>query len=423
MVVSFYILFEMMAIVFCLHFLYGERIRGDIVTISFILAEYIWMKLIYFYDLGNNPSLLLFPVMLLYCMMRFGKRIRMAFINSTLCVLIVGSLQASIMLILFLLLKIQVMNEQELLIINILVFLIVAFLLKECKLEKISKVLQNNDKIIIVSIAVVIIGVVFFVINYKFDNGMNIIYYAVLLVGIILVIVAIIDIGKHKMKTKEMEAELRLHKLYEESFQNLIDDIRARQHEFDNHINTIYSQHYLYHTYEDLVEAQNKYCKGIEKCNNYNKLLSHGNPIVLGFLYSKFSEAEKNGINLEYKIKIGELKCNVPIYKIIELLGNLLNNAMEALQKEPDLNHMKVVMIEQEYEIAIDICNECKNISYEKIQNFFKKGYSDKGINRGYGLYNVKKICDEYDIMLESTLKELEVNDELHFMLIINKPL
>ena len=47
-----------------------------------------------------------------------------------------------------------------------------------------------------------------------------------------------------------------VHKLYEQSFQNLIDDIRARQHEFDNHINTIYSQHYLYDTYDELVEAQ-----------------------------------------------------------------------------------------------------------------------------------------------------------------------
>lgn len=423
MVVSLYVLLEMIAIVFCLHFLYGERIRCDIVTISFIIVEFVWMKVIYFYKLGNNPSLLLFPIMIWYCMVRFGKRIRMVLVNSTLCVLIIGSLQASIMLILFFVLKIQVMNEQELLIINLLVFLIVTLFLGKCKLEKISKVLQNNDKIIILSIVIVIIGVIFFVINYKFDNGMNVIYYAVLLVSIILVIVAIIDIGKHKMKAKEIEAELRLHKLYEESFRNLIDDIRARQHEFDNHINTIYSQHYLYHTYEELVEAQNKYCKSIEKGNNYNKLLSHGNPIVLGFLYSKFSEAEKIGIDVEYKIKIGELKCNVPIYKIIELIGNLINNAMEALQKESDLSCMKVVMVEQEYEIAVDICNECKNISYDKIQSFFKKGYSEKGVNRGYGLYNVKKICEEYDIMLESTLKDLNGRDELHFMIIINKPL
>ena len=32
---------------------------------------------------------------------------------------------------------------------------------------------------------------------------------------------------------------------------NLIDDICAKQHEFDNHINAIYSQHFLYETYDE----------------------------------------------------------------------------------------------------------------------------------------------------------------------------
>lgn len=423
MVVSLYILLEMLAIIFCLHFLYGERVKGDIITISFVVLEHIWMKIIYLFEWGNNPSLVLFPIMLLYCTVRFGAKIRKVLVNSTLCVLIISALQASIMLTLYFGLKVRTMNERELLIINLCVFLVVAVILKRFKLEKISKVLQNNDLIIVLSISVIIIGLSFFIINYKYDNGMNVTYYIVLVVSIALMTVAVIDIGKHKMKAKEMEAELRLHKLYEQSFRSLIDDIRARQHEFDNHINTIYSQHYLYHTYKELVEVQNKYCKNVVKINKYNKLLTHGNPIVLGFLYSKFSEAEKVGIDVEYKVKIGELKSNVPIHKVIEVLGNLIDNAIEALQVEAELNKMKVVMIEQEYEIAIDVSNECRDINYEKIQKFFKKGYSNKGANRGYGLYNVKKICDEYDVMLESAVKDVEYGDELHFMLIINKPL
>lgn len=423
MVVSLYLLFEMLAIVCCLHFLYGEKLSIDVTTICFIILEFIWMKFIYIYELGNNPSLILFPVMLLYCLIRFTRRLKVALINSTLCVLIISSLQASIMLIMYFLLRIQIMRERELLIINSLVFLIVIIILKKYKLEKISKVLQNNDKIIVLSISVILICLIFFIINYKHDKGMNVIYYTVLLLSVILVIVAIIDIGKHKMKAKEMEAELRLHKLYEESFQNLIEEIRAKQHEFDNHINAIYSQHYLYHTYEELVEAQNVYCRNVVKGNRYNKLLSRGNSIVLGFLYSKFAEAEKIGIEVEYKINIGELKSGVPIHKVIELLGNLINNAMEALQRDLNFNRMKVVMIEQEYEIVIDISNECKNIDYEKIQCFFRKGYSDKGVNRGYGLYNVKKICDEYNVMLKSTVKDSGNEEELHFILVINKPM
>ena len=82
---------------------------------------------------------------------------------------------------------------------------------------------------------------------------------------------------------------------------------------------------------------------------------------------------------------------------------------------------MKVLIIENSNEIAIDIGNECRNINYEHIHNFFKKKYSEKGENRGYGLYNVKRICDEYDIVLETMLKKVEEQEWLHFALIINK--
>lgn len=225
------------------------------------------------------------------------------------------------------------------------------------------------------------------------------------------------------MKTKEMEAELRLHKLYEESFLGLINDICAKQHEFDNHINMINNQHHVYHTYEELVEAQKKYCKAIEDDNSFNRLLSKGNSTVLGFLYSKFTEAKKRGIEVEYKIRIGDMESNVPIHKVIELLGDLLNNAIEALETWDDTNKLKVLMIEQPFEIAIDISNECKDINQEKIQEFFRKGYSEKGKGRGYGLYNVKKICEEYDIVLEPIMKREELVDRLHFVLIMNKPI
>ena len=52
-----------------------------------------------------------------------------------------------------------------------------------------------------------------------------------------------------------------------------------------------------------------------------------------------------------------------------------------------------------------------------------KKGYSEKGENRGYGLYNVRKICEEYDVVLETAVKMEEASERLHFTLIINKSL
>lgn len=423
MVVSLCLIFEILSAIFCLHYLYDEKVRADIWTIGLVLIELVWMRILFWLEWNNSLSFLIYPIILLYCAIRFGFSVKKLIINNILCLMLISVLQATIMLMILWGKGKNIMGEQEMLLINGIMFLLVITVLRKLKIEKIARVLQNNDKIIIFSIIAVVVSVLLFVINYKSDRKFSITHYMVLAVSLFLIIVAVIDIGKHKVKTKEVEAELRLHKLYENSFKNLIDDIRAKQHEFDNHINTIYSQHYLYDTYDELIEAQKQYCNSIVRANKYNKLLSKGNPIILGLLYSKFAEAEKLGIEIEYKVRIDELKCAIPVYKIVELLGNLITNAIEALVVQEGGNKLKVVILEQTYEIAIDIGNECKNIDYEKIQNFFVKGYSEKGKGRGYGLYNVKKICEEYNIVLETVIKQEESADYLHFMIIINKPL
>lgn len=101
------------------------------------------------------------------------------------------------------------------------------------------------------------------------------------------------QLGKYKIKSTDSEAELNAYKLYEESYKNLINEIRIRQHEFNNHINAIYNMSSIYRTYEELVENQKKYCEELESDNRYGQLLKLGNTVVIGFLYGKLLEAER----------------------------------------------------------------------------------------------------------------------------------
>lgn len=421
MVVSLYLLFEVLAVIFCLHYLYDETVRFDAPTIVLILVELLWMNAMYQLEWNQGLSLLIYPMIMIYCGIKFGFDIKKVIVNNILCLLILTTLQTTISVVIYILFKIKAMGMIELFIINVILFLVVWLGLKRCKLYKLARVLQTNEKLITISIFVIIVNFIFFIMTYKKDKQFEFLHYLILIVSVVVIIIAMIDIGIHKMKMKEFQAELRLHMLYEKSFQNLIEDICARQHEFDNHINTIYSQHFLHKTYEGLVSAQRKYCKNIVEMNHFNKLLSKGNPIILGFLYGKLSEAEKLGIDVTYKVNIGQLESTVPVHKIVELLGNLLNNAIEELEKDKDINKLKLVMIENPYEIAINVSNECKDIGYNDISEFFKKGYSRKGENRGYGLYNVKKICDEYGAALETVLDDEEGSKWVRFMVIISK--
>ncbi|MDO4302408.1 MAG: GHKL domain-containing protein, partial [Bacillota bacterium] len=201
---------------------------------------------------------------------------------------------------------------------------------------------------------------------------------------------------------------------YSDSFRGLIDHIRLRQHEFDNHINTIYSQHYIHKNYEDLITAQKSYCDVIMKENRFNKLLSGGNPIIIGFLYGKFVEIEKLGVEVSYKVVGVEDELDVPVHKIVEILGDLINNGVEALLADKERNKLYVSVIGANG-LYIEVRNESAHISYEEFDNFFAKDYSQKGENRGLGLYNVKQICDEYHMEISCDNKEVDGLNWLYF--------
>lgn len=423
MIVSLYILFEFLSILLCLHYLYGEKLRFDLITLSVIAIEIIWMQVIYCFGWDLRLSLAIYPVIMLYCGIKFGFHIKPILINNILYVIILGFLQFCVMTFLNIAFEIVRINELGALSINVFNFCIVVFLLKKWNLKKVSVVLQSREALIWSTLIVTIVIVVVSLTNYKKNNGFDIPYYLLFVTCCILITFAVVDIGKHKIKVREKEAELKLYELYEESFQNLIDEISARQHEFDNHINVIYNQHFFCKTYGELVDMQRKYCKQITGENYFNKLLSKGNPIILGFLYSKFTEIINCGIALTYSVNIETLKSSVPIHKIVELLGNLIKNAVEALDEYKDSNKIHVVIIENGEKILIEVGNESPKIDYYSIQSFFRKGYSEKGKNRGYGLYTVKKICDEYHIKIECENKNFDTKNWLVFRLIINKAL
>lgn len=420
--VGLYVLFEALSIVFCLHYLYGVKICFDWVTICYITVDVVWMSIIQLFQIEHYWSILIYPLIALYCGVKFGYNYKAIIVNNILYIAILSGIQATLAIIFNIILGIERVGELDSIFLNIVVLLLVVVVLRKCKLDKLSKVLQANDKIIMICLIVVIIIVSLFLYNYKKNITFNELYYTLLGISLLLIVAVSIDIGKNKMEAREAEAELRLHRLYESSFRDLIDDICAKQHEFDNHINTIYSQHFICKTYDELVDAQKKYCKEILNENHFNKLLSKGNPVILSFLYSKFLEMEKRGIDVTYKVNIEELDCNVPVYKMVEIMGNLINNAIDAVE----INHKKkiyIMMVEEKDKICIEVSNQNELVDCKKINDFFKKGYSEKGKNRGYGLYNVRKICEEYGIAILHDNIVLEGENCLVFRLLINKPL
>lgn len=421
-ILSFNTLLEALSMIFCLHYFYGEKMNFDKTIIAYLLIDIPIIVMMNELHLQSKWSLIMLPLIILYSGIKFGFQLRKLIINNILQIIFVSGLQALIMMIYSTITNNQKLQPLDVLIVNAVVFLIVLVGLKRCRLENLSEILQKNEGIIIAVLILIILLAALSILNYKWTPKIEILYYIVFGISIVLIAITAIDIGRNKIKVKEAEAELRLHKLYEASFQELIEEIRGRQHEFDNHINAIYSQHRLYKTYDELVAAQRKYCDVIEEENHFNKVLSKGNPVILGFLWSEFSKMKKVGISVKYEINIGNLECSMPIHKMVELLGNLINNAMEAVMKTEN-RKVYVMMREDVNCIQIEVFNESKVIDEKKLKEFFKRGYSDKGEKRGYGLYNVRKICEEYHAAIVCKNEIREGENGILFGIMINKPL
>ena len=131
--------------------------------------------------------------------------------------------------------------------------------------------------------------VIFVIFQYKNAYGKVPIKYTVISGIMVLIIILCIHGLLYRIKYQEKQAELEAYKTYSAAFSDLITQIRARQHEFDNHISALCNLHYICKDYDELVSEQSKYAKDVISNNRFHRLLVSGNPVIAGFLYGKLS--------------------------------------------------------------------------------------------------------------------------------------
>lgn len=240
-----------------------------------------------------------------------------------------------------------------------------------------------------------LIGGIYLLIIYKMEEYLRRTDYIIFGIWTILIGVLIFSWQRERYEKIAKEKELELEQAYEVVYEQLLESIRRKQHDFHNQINAIYSHHLIAKDYDTLVSLQKEYCSEILNENRYARLVSNGSPTIIAFLYSKFVEAETKGCHIAYDIKIDDMQGYLPKYKMIEILGVLLDNAMEAVEQR-DSKNITVKMLEQPEQLSVAIKNDSMHYEREEIMRFFEPGYSKKGEGRGIGLSKVREILLKY---------------------------
>jgi len=130
---------------------------------------------------------------------------------------------------------------------------------------------------------------------------------------------------------------------------------------------------------------------------NMERMLRIDNTVVTAIIYNKINEASKNNIEFNYHIQEGA-RFPFKDHELSEVLNNLLDNSFEAvLISNCDTKKVFLNIGHFEENCIIEIGNTGERIEFNHISKIFDRGYSTKvGENRGYGLYNVKKIVESY---------------------------
>ena len=217
--------------------------------------------------------------------------------------------------------------------------------------------------------------------------------------------------------SKQNTKELQMYHLYNKAFEETIQMIRIRQHEFENHINAIKCMRYSINNQEELLLAQENYCNDVLRGSHIEKLLKLSmEPALIGFLYAKITTAEERGVHVEYKIEPIDLGETIKIYEMIELIGVLFDNAIEALEKNEN-RKIVLMLVNSRDGLMLEIANTSRIYTNNEIEKFCLAGYSTKGERRGIGLARVKEIVKK--INAELLIQNQMYDDENYLAFII----
>lgn len=168
-----------------------------------------------------------------------------------------------------------------------------------------------------------------------------------------------------------------------------IDNIEYLKHDMRNHFITL-RKYAVDRNYKKLIAYLDSISDVVSVDSN---AVETGNTNIDSIINYKFQEMGSKGINLNYSISIPE-ELNILDYDINIVIGNLLNNAIEALIKSEHKNFFIKIYFD-------------KNILFIHMENSFNGNIRKEAgeilttkqdeQNHGLGLKSIRRVLEKYD--------------------------
>lgn len=188
---------------------------------------------------------------------------------------------------------------------------------------------------------------------------------------------------------KLKEQQLRHDIQYAETVRSQYQEIRGIRHDIKQHLAAIRGLQL-----EGKIDAAQKYISEISSgLDQIEMFMDVGNDFVNAILNSKLSIAKSKGI---------EVLCNsssevsgVNEYDLCNLIGNVLDNAIEAAEKTGDNSVVEVLIYSDKYKLMITVSNSIPQSVLNN--NSALKTNKQECELHGFGVKSIKAIAEKYN--------------------------
>jgi len=252
--------------------------------------------------------------------------------------------------------------------------------------------------LIIVPVICIVVTLVILdlVIEYRIQNLTNVLLAYLGLMFVNVIVFAIFEAlmrqqdkeYKYKIIEKQLELQLNHYSKLAESRAQLSEVI----HDFKNHLNCIYNL-YKYNNKEEL----GRYIDNLISITSAERVIDTGNPVIDALLNDKYNAAQKAGI--EFKKEL-HLPSNLKIEPtdICAVLGNSLDNAIEACKRISDADLKKEIVLSMTYRdsyLIIVVTNSIGQIPLKE-GKYFRSSKPSPELH-GLGMHSIERTVRKYD--------------------------
>lgn len=183
------------------------------------------------------------------------------------------------------------------------------------------------------------------------------------------------------------------NKYYEQQLELMRVSLQATKtikHDLKNHVTSLYAL-----AEEGKKEKLLEYLSGVMEVSNNKEGFAHtGNVVIDSIINFKLQEAEKERIAVTIDFNIPK-DLKIPSFDITVILGNLLDNALNAVRKLDKNRYINIMVKYTKGRLILKMENSFNGIIIEE-GGMIHTSESDKN-NHGLGLESVKTVLEKYN--------------------------